>query len=79
MIKLRLVYPVSEQELLLMVEKYRKEQIQLAISFFLIFFVILTGAGVFLLLPGKPIVIYRNDYGEDSSQETIYPKEQDAV
>lgn len=79
MIKLRLVYPVSEQELLLLVEKYRKEQIQLAISFFLIFFVILTGAGVFLLLPGKPIVIYRNDYGQDPSQETIYPKEQDAV
>lgn len=79
MAKLRILHPVSETELSLMVKQYRIEQIKLFLGCALISLFTLTGAGIYHFLPKEPIVIERNSYGEGEKEETIYVEEQSPI
>lgn len=77
--KLRMLHPVSEQELSRMVREYRMDQIKLVLLGIVVFFGFLAGILIYLFLPKDPIVIERNSYGEGEKEETVYPKNQDPI
>lgn len=77
--RLRLLHPVSDQELSQMVERYRKEQIQLVLCFGILICIFVIGAGIWMFMPKASIKIQRGSYGEGERTETVYPKGQESI
>ena len=77
--KLRLLHPVSEKELKIMVANYRQEQIHLILGFLFSILICLVLIGIMAWMPSGPLVIERNGHGEGEKQETVYPKGQEAL
>lgn len=79
MAKLRILHPVSDNELSDMVKQYRIEQIKLFLRCILTSLIFLTAAGIYHFLPQTPIVIERNSYGEGEKEEILYAEEQNPI
>lgn len=77
--QLRLLHPVSDQELTQMVRNYRKDQIRLGMVSGIILFLCLISMVLWMFLPEKEIEIMRAGYGEGERTEIIYPKKQDPI
>lgn len=77
--KIRLIHPVNENELMNMVEQYRKEQILLLVQgFFTLVFLCILFAFL-LFLPKQPVKIERNSYGEGEKNESVYTNQKDPI